>query len=114
MLYANGNIVKLTMGVPDTFQLTGWDVPPANPSAIFTRPPDETQWLYLADNGNSRIVQASKEGAFKKQFRLSDTQTEEDGDALARVSSIFVDEIEGQAFVLSGQDLYLLVLPMSE
>lgn len=114
LLYANGNIVKLTMGVPDTFQLTGWDVPPANPSAIFTRPPDETQWLYLADNGNSRIVQASKEGAFKKQFRLSDTQTEEDGNALARVSSIFVDEIEGQAFVLSGQDLYLLVLPMSE
>ncbi|MBN1659225.1 MAG: hypothetical protein JXA93_12525 [Anaerolineae bacterium] len=114
LLYADGSILKLTTGLPDTFQLTGWDVPPANPTALFTRPPDETQWLYLADRGNSRIVQASKEGVFKQQFRLGNTLAEENGDALAQVSSIFVDEIEGQAFVLSGQNLYLLVLPMSE
>ncbi|HSJ56619.1 MAG TPA: hypothetical protein VLC95_05540, partial [Anaerolineae bacterium] len=114
LLYADGSILKLTTGVPDTFQLAGWDVPPASTSALFTRPPDETQWLYLADRGNSRIVQASKEGAFKQQFRLTEGQVEESGDALASVSSLFVDEIEGQAFVLSEQKLYLLVLPISD
>lgn len=111
LLYANGQIRKLTTGQIDTFATSDWDTPPRNPTALFTRPPEETQWLYLGDQGNSRIVQASKEGDFRQQFRLADTQITESGDPLAQLSNLFVDEIGGYAFVLSGNKLYALILP---
>jgi hypothetical protein len=114
LLYADGSIRKLTQGAPDDFDTSDWDVPPRSPSALFTRPPDDTQWLYVADRGNRRIVQSSKEGRFRQQFRLADSAAAETGDPLAGVTSLFVDEIVGHAFVLSGQKLYLLVLPMSD
>ncbi len=113
LLYADGGIRRFTLGQPDSLDISDWDTPPSNPTAIFTRPPEDTQWVYVADRGNSRIVQASKEGRFKQQFRLADTQATPDGDPLARASALFVDEIGGRAYLLSGQKLYLLVLPMS-
>jgi serine/threonine protein phosphatase PrpC len=114
LLYADGSIRKLTQGKPDVFDTSDWDAPPRNPSALFTRPPDDTQWLYVADRGSSRIVQSGKEGRFKQQFRLADSAAAESGDPLAGVTSLFVDEIAGHAFVISGQKLYLLVLPISD
>ncbi|MFN2167830.1 MAG: hypothetical protein ACK2U9_16420, partial [Anaerolineae bacterium] len=111
LLYANGQIRKLSQGAPDAFDISDWDTPPRSPTALFTRPPDQVQWLYVADRGNSRIVQCSKEGQFKRQFRLLDSQLEAGQDPLADVSSLFVKEIDGHAFVLSGQSLYLLILP---
>lgn len=113
LLYADGQIRRLTVGQSDTFDTSDWDTPPSSPSALFTRPPEEMQWLYLGDRGNSRIVQAGKEGAFKQQFRLADAQAAENGDPLGQLSSLFVDEIGGNAFVLGGNRLYLLILPMS-
>ncbi len=114
LLYADGQIRRLSMGRLDTFVNSDWDVPPRNPTALFTRPPDETEWLYVGDQGNNRIVQSGKEGSFKQQFRLADTQIAEIGDPLAKLSGLFVDEIGGNAFVLSGNRLYLLILPMSD
>ncbi len=111
LLYADGRIQKLTTGQPDTFAVSDWDTPPNSPSAIFTRPPDETQWIYIADRGNSRIVQCGTEGQFKRQLRLTDVQIEQVGDVLAGVTSLFVDEIGGRAYILSGRKLYLLALP---
>jgi len=113
LLYADGEIRRLSVGEIDSFVSSDWDTPPSNASALFTRPPEETQWLYLGDRGNSRIVQSGKEGSFKQQFRLADTQVDENGDPLAKLSNLFVDEISGHAFVLSGNRLYLLILPMS-
>ena len=114
LLYADGTIQKLTLGKPDTFDVSDWDSPPRSPAAIFTRPPDDTQWVYVADRGNSRIVQCSKEGQFERQFRLTDSQMEEKGDVLAAATSLFVDEISGHAYLLSGPKLFLLILPMPE
>jgi hypothetical protein len=111
LAYADGKMRKLTAGNPDTFDISDWDLPPANPGAIFTRPPEQTRWVYLADRGNSRIVQCSEEGQFRRQFRLADASSQEAGDPLARVTSLFVDEISAHAFFLSGQKLYLAVLP---
>ncbi|MGD9048029.1 MAG: hypothetical protein PVF77_08260, partial [Anaerolineae bacterium] len=113
LLYADGGIRKFMTGEPDAFDISGWDRPPSNPAAIFTRPPDDTRWLYVADRGNDRIVQSSKEGQMKQQYRLADEQATESGDALAGATSLFVDEIVGHAFLLSGQKLYLLILPLS-
>jgi hypothetical protein len=111
LLYADGRIRKLTAGRPDTFDISDWDTPPNSPSALFTRPPDDTQWVYVADRGNNRIVQCSKEGKLQRQFRLAEAESAEDGDVLAGVTSLFVDEISGNAFFLSGQKLYMIVLP---
>ncbi len=113
LLYANGQIRKLTLGELDSFDISDWDTPPRNPTALFARPPEETQWIYLGDRGNSRIVQASKDGGFRQQFRVADTEIDQDGDPLAELSSLFVDEIGGYAFVLSGNKLYALNLPAS-
>ncbi len=114
LLYADGAMRKFSTGEADTFDISDWDTPPRNPASIFTRTPAETRWIYVADRGNRRIVQSSKEGQFKQQFRLADDTASGDGDALAGATDLFVDEIAGHAYLLSGRDLYLLVLPMSE
>jgi len=111
LLYADGKMRKLTTGLPDTFDISDWDVPPRTPTALFTRPPEETKWLYTADRGNGRIVQSGKDGQFQRQFRMADTRISEGNDPLAGVTSLFVDEIGGLAYILSQQRLYLLTLP---
>jgi hypothetical protein len=113
LLYADGKIRKLWDGRPDAFDISDWDTPPNDPAAIFTRPSEEMKWLYVADRGNSRIVQASQEGRFEQQFRLTGAAVAEHGDLLAQVTSFFVDEIGGHAYLLSERKLYLLVLPIS-
>jgi hypothetical protein len=113
LLDADGAIRKLSAGQPDAFDISDWDTPPRNASSIFTRSSEETRWLYVADRGNSRIVQSSPDGRFKQQFRLADAQTVQNGDPLAGATALFVDEITGHAYLLSGQKLYLLILPMS-
>jgi hypothetical protein len=112
LLYADGKIRKLWDGRPDAFDISDWDTPPSNPAAIFTRPSEEMKWLYVADRGNSRIVQASQEGRFEQQFRLADAGAAEHGDLLGQATSFFVDEIGGHVYLLSGGKLYLLVLPI--
>jgi hypothetical protein len=111
LLFDDGRVQKHTAGEPDTFEYTGWDVPPGRSEAFFTRPPEHTQSLYIADRENRRIARSSKEGELQRQFRLADSQVGENGDPLAGVTSLFVDEIGGYAYFLSGQDLYIIVLP---
>jgi hypothetical protein len=111
LLFADGRLRKFTAGEPVAFDISDWDSPPNNPSALFTRPPEENQWVYVADRGNSRIVQTDKEGRFQRQFRLDDPQVESGNDPLGGVTSLFVDEISGHAFFLSNQNLYLAILP---
>ncbi|NIV28750.1 MAG: hypothetical protein GWN58_04305, partial [Anaerolineae bacterium] len=82
LLYADGAIRKFSTGEADTFDISDWDTPPKNPASLFTRTPAETRWIYVADRGNNRIVQSSKEGQFKQQFRLADDTASENGDAL--------------------------------
>jgi hypothetical protein len=111
LVYADGKIQRLTAGEPDAFDTADWDMDPRNPTAIFTRPPEETRAVYVADPGNSRIVQCGKEGKFERQFRLADPEIADGSDPLAGVTSLFVDESIGHAYFLSGQKLYLIILP---
>jgi len=100
---------KFSAGEPDTFDISDWDEPPNDPTALYTSPPEDTQWVYVADGGNSRIVQIGKDGRFRQQFRLSDDQDK--GDPLSGVTSLFVDEISGHAYFSSGDKLYMVILP---
>jgi hypothetical protein len=111
LLYADGKMRKLSAGQPDAFDTSDWDRPASSPSALFTRPPEDAQWVYVADRGNARIVQTSKEGQFRRQFRLGDLTATGGTDPLAGVTSLFVDEISGHAYFASDRQLFIAILP---
>jgi hypothetical protein len=114
LLYVDGRIQKLTNGRPDIFDLSDWDMAPSSATALFTRPPADTQWLYVADPNNSRIVQCSREGLFRQQFLLAESQAQAGQGPLGNVISLFVDEkgFKGpRAYFLSGNQLHVLVMP---
>jgi len=110
LLYADGRISKLMQGQPADFSTADWDASPRDPTALSAYPPDETEWLYIADRGNSRIVQSAVDGKFTRQFRLSDAQLAAKGDVLKKVTSLFVDESVKRAYFLSGNKLYVISL----
>jgi hypothetical protein len=110
LLYADGRISKLIQGQSSDFSTADWDAVPRNPTALSGYPPDETEWVYIADSGNSRIVQSGNDGKFTRQFRLSDAQFTAKGDVLSKVTSLFVDESVKRAYFLSGNKLYVISL----
>ena len=110
LLYADGRVVKLIQGQPADFSMTDWDISPRNPAALSSYPPDETEWVYVADSGNSRMVQSGNDGKFTRQFRLGDAQLAAKGDVLGKVTSLFVDETAKRAYFLSGNKLYVISL----
>jgi len=110
LLYADGRISKLIQGQPADFSTADWDALPRDPKALSSYPPDETEWVYVADSGNSRIVQSAKDGKFTRQFRLSDAQLAGKGDVLSKVTGLFVDETVKRAYFLSGNKLYVISL----
>jgi hypothetical protein len=59
-------------------------------------------------------VQCDEAGNLKQQFRTAESSAGSEGDPLVSARGLFVDEIGGRAYVLSGQKLYLLILPLSE
>jgi hypothetical protein len=111
LLYADGTIRRFTRDPALKYDMSDWDTPPTDPGAIFTRPPDEWRSVYVADRGNSRIVQTDFDGRFQRQFRLLDQSAAAGSNSLSGVTSLFVNEINSQAFFTSGNDLYLAVLP---
>jgi hypothetical protein len=110
LLHADGKISRFTAGQPDTFDISDWDAPPSNPGAIFARPADELQWIYVADRGNSRIVKCGLDGRLQGQLKL-DASAAQKSNALSSITSLFVNEIAGQAFFASGNVLYVIALP---
>ena len=110
LLYADSRIVKLALGNPVEFSTADWDVQLLDATALSGYPPDETEWIYVADCGNSRIVQTDITGKFARQFRLSDEQVASKGDLLSKITSLFVDKSAGHAFFLSDNKLYVISL----
>jgi hypothetical protein len=107
ILYQHGEIKKFLGGEPALFQITGLDMPLNNPTAIYTAPDEQAQYLYVADAGNQRVVQFTKDGQFIRQFkpRLEDEAVFND------LKSIYVDEISEKMFVLNGSSLYAPNVP---
>ena len=107
VLYQDGRIQKFTGGQPDEFQITGLDEPLKNPAAIYTSLDEEVKYLYIADAGNKRIVQLSKDGQFIRQLK----PRVEDGIVFDDLQSLYVDEIGEKMYVLNGNSLYAPNLP---
>ncbi|MCB0214216.1 MAG: hypothetical protein KDJ52_33060, partial [Anaerolineae bacterium] len=107
VLYQDGRIAKFLTGQPAEFNVTGLDLPFNNPVAIFTKPDEDVQHIYIADAGNQRIVQLNKDGSFLRQFKPNT----EAGVSFTNLQDIYVDEIGGRMFVLDNNNLYLATLP---
>jgi hypothetical protein len=108
LLYADGRILKFMGGELAPFEQTELDEPLRGPTAIFTSPDEETKFLYVADAGNRRVVQLSKEGQFIRQFRAAEAGV------FDQLKSLHVDEIGSKFYALSGNALYMANIPEGE
>jgi hypothetical protein len=108
LLYADGRILKFMGGELEPFEQTELDEPLRGPTAIFTSPDEETKFLYVADAGNGRIVQFSKEGQFIRQFKAAETGV------FDQLKSLHVDEIGSKFYILNGNTLYMANIPEGE
>ncbi len=102
VLYHDGHIARFLSGEPVPFEVSGLDVPLKDPTAIFT-PSEDAPMLYVADAGNRRIVQLSKEGKFIAQFK---PKTADDDITFDNLHDIFVNAEDGKMYTLSGSTLY--------
>jgi len=98
VLKTDGQILKFTRGSKDPFGVSGLDKPLANPIALYTD--DDSENLYLFDQGNNRIVILDKSGELKKSYLIN----------LEGVSDLVVSEENSKAFLLSGSNVYIVDL----
>lgn len=95
MLTKGGSILRFSQGSPQIFSLKDIDKPATGATDIFTN--EETNFIYILDPGNGRIVVVDKNGEFKAQY-LSDQ--------LKGASHIVVSETDRKIIFLTGTKLY--------
>jgi len=106
VLHSDGGISKYLSGAPVPFAQSELDQRLNGPSCIFvTGYMEEGGHVYVADRGNQRIVQFSKDGEFVQQFRSRKPEHMDD------VSSLFVDAERTQIYLANGNILYQVNLP---
>ena len=95
VLSTNGTISKFNKGALESFTVSGLDKEFSNPTRIFTNA--DLSYVYVLDNGNSRIVVLEKEGKYKNQYQASIIKVAKDFD---------INEKNSKAYVLSGGKVY--------
>jgi len=95
ILSTNGNVLKFNKGASESFSVTGLDKELVNPTRIWTNSDDS--FVYILDNGNSRIVVLEKSGKYKAQYQASVVKGAKDFD---------IDEKNSKAYILSGGKIY--------
>jgi len=103
VLYAEGRILKFLDGQPIPLEMTGLYEPLQNPTALFAS--EEAEFLYVADAGNKRIVQLTKEGSFLRQFQAGQ------GEAFDQLKGLFALEKYNLLYFISGNKLYVTNIP---
>lgn len=95
----DGKILKYTKAKKDTFTLSGLTKELKSPTKIYTNA--DTDYLYILDNGNSRIVKTDKNGAFQKEITAP---------YIGQAKDLDIVEAEKKAYILSGSKVYELSL----
>jgi len=107
VLLADGSIIKLLLGAPQPFQITGLDEPLSHAVAICVTGEDEDHGsIYVADAGLARVVQFTKQGRFVRQFKAGEGQAD-----LSHLRGLYVDEEKQRIYLSSGPKLYVAPLP---
>jgi len=90
VLLENGDVLKFTRGNKDVFRIAGLDQRLNKPIAIYTD--ENLDNLYILDNGNGRIVEISKSGEFKKEYK---------GEGIGEANSLVVSRDARSIFLLT-------------
>jgi serine/threonine protein phosphatase PrpC len=106
VLTSEGQIYKFTTGTLDEFEITGLSTPISNPSDMVLDV--DLNNIYIADNGDSRIVVLSKDGNLLRQYKLSNESEWSD------IRGVGVNETETIMFVLNGNRVYEVPLISEE
>ncbi len=99
VLNKDGSIKKYTRGKEDAFEVSGLSRALSNPTKIYTN--ENTDNLYILDNGNSRVVIMDKDGKFLSEYSA---------DIIKNAKGLDVNESAKNLFILSGDKIYKIVL----
>ena len=95
VLNKDGSIDKYTKGKSDTFSVSGLDQELNGPTRLYTN--EDSNNIYVLDNGNSRIVVLDKDGNFKISYKAAQIKSAKDMD---------VDEANDKIYILSSGKVY--------
>jgi sugar lactone lactonase YvrE len=103
LLYSDGRLLKFRNGDQQAFAWSDLPNPLNGPTALAVS--QEGDRLYVADPGNARIVEATKDGKFLRQFKAKE------GDMLRNVRHLYLDEAKAFFYILTGDQLYKASVP---
>ncbi len=103
LLYSDGRLLKFFGGQGRSFVWQGLPGELSAPAAVVV--PIEGDRLYVADAGNGRIIEATKEGVFLRQFRTRE------GGIIRNLRSLYLDEAGSMFYVLTQDQLYKIDIP---
>lgn len=105
VLLSTGEVNKYTTGRAQTFPAVTPDTELKRPSAIFASP--RSRHVYVADAGNARVVEFTKDGQFVRQIKAPD-------DGLEGLRSVAVDEEQGLLYAVVGARAFVAQLPPAD
>jgi hypothetical protein len=103
LLHSDGRLLKFLSGEQRPFAWSDLPTPLSNPTALAMS--QDGDRLYVADPSNARIIEATKEGKFLRQFRARE------GEPLRDVKHLFLDEAKGMFYILTSNQLYKADVP---
>ncbi len=96
-----GEVLKMTQGSVQEWKIRELDQPLKTPSDIFTT--TDSNFLYVADPGNRRLVMIAKEGGlYNRQF----VYVGEEANVWTRMQDIWVEEAESTIYLLDNSKIY--------
>jgi hypothetical protein len=103
VLFADGRLLKFFGGEQKAFELKGLPDPLSAPTAVVSQLDGDL--LYIADSGNGRILEFTKEGQFQRQFRPAQ------GNDLQGMRDMFLDEAGDKLYILTADKLFKADVP---
>lgn len=104
LLFEDGRLLKFFSGEQRPFIWQGLPDPISAPTAVAVSL--QSDRVYVADAGNARIIEATKDGEFLRQFRIRE------GDTLRNLRSFFLDEASSVLYVLTDSNLQKIDIPV--
>lgn len=99
LLRENNTISRFTAGSPDFFSVGGLDTPIQDIPSFFVS--DKTEYIYILDPNNSRVVVLAKNGQFQSLYT---------GDKFKDAQDLIVDEPNKMMYVLIQNVIYQVPL----
>jgi len=99
LLFSPFKITKLTLGSPQKFSATGVFPDLSGGSAIYSN--EETNYVYVLEPSNSRVVVMDKEGQYQAQYS---------SDKIKEAAGLVVSEKEKKIILLLGDKLFSIEL----